>query len=363
MSSIHRIYNFSSGPAMLPVEVLSRAREEMFSFRGSGMSVMELSHRSSLFGDVLDEANQGLRTALAIGDEFEVLFLQGGATTMFSLIPMNFLSRDRSADYVVTGAWGEKSAKAATEFGDVNVVFNSRDNGYRTVPASSDLIASDGAAYLHYTSNETIEGVEFPYDLDSRSPIICDTSSNILSKPLDLSKYSMIYSGAQKNIGPSGVTVVIIRKEMLESCNDGLPAMFDLRQYAKHDSMINTPNTWAIYLISLVCDWLSSNGGVAAMEHNAIERSRLIYDAIDTSEGFFIGHAEPFARSRMNVTFTLRDARLEDEFVAATEAAEMDGIRGHRSVGGFRASMYNAFPLDGARALASLMTDFARRHG
>lgn len=358
-----RIYNFSSGPAMLPVEVLAQASAEMLSYRGSGMSVMELSHRSDLFGEVLDAAKHGLRTALGIGDDFEVLFLQGGATMMFSLIPMNFLDRNRTASYVVTGAWGKKAAAAAGTFGNVNVSYDSADNGFRSIPDAGETLQSVNSNFLHYTSNETIEGVEFDYDLASSVSVICDASSNILSRPLELSKYSLIYAGAQKNIGPSGVTVVIVRRSLLETIRNDLPQMFDLRQYAEHDSMINTPNTWGIYLISLVCEWLNANGGLEEMRDRARYRSGLIYDAIDNSNGFYIGHADHSARSRMNVTFTLSDCRLEDEFVAATVAAGMDGIRGHRSVGGFRASMYNAFPIEGAQTLAELMTEFATRHG
>ncbi len=359
-----RIYNFSSGPAVMPQPVLERAREEMLSLGGSGMSVMEISHRSQEFGRVLEKAEAGIRSLLKLPANYRVLFMPGGATMQFSLVPMNLLQNGQSAEYVVTGAWGEKAVAEAAKFGKIDVVYSSETSGYTSIPSKDSLRFSTGSAYVHYTSNETIDGVEFPYDLDADGvPVVCDASSNILSKPIDIDKYALIYAGAQKNIGPSGVTVVIIREDLLERVPSGLPLLLDYRHFAENSSMPNTPNTWAIYMIGLVCDWLTEQGGVASIEQVNIRKAKRIYDAIDSSDGFFTGCAERNARSRMNVTFRLPSEEMNERFCVEAEAVGLNGLRGHRSVGGIRASIYNAFPEDGVRALTEFMTEFASRNG
>jgi phosphoserine aminotransferase len=356
----NRIFNFSSGPSVLPVPVLERALDEMLSLNGSGMSVMEMSHRSEIFGQILSSAEHGIRDLLELPDDYRVLFMQGGASLQFSMVPMNFLPSRGTADYVVTGAWGEKAVAEARRCGDINVIHDGKPGGYRTVPDQTHLRFSPNAGYIHYTSNETIDGVEFKYDLDGGGvPVICDASSNILSKPIDISRYAMIYAGAQKNIGPSGVTVVVISDELIERVPRDQPSLLDYRNFAKNGSMPNTPNTWGIYLISLVCDWLKDLGGLNAIAKANAEKATILYDAIDSSDGFYVGRAERGARSLMNVTFRLPTPELDEKFCAEAEALGMSGLRGHRSVGGIRASIYNAFPRAGTERLVEFMADFA----
>ena len=358
-----RIFNFSSGPATLPVPVLEKAREEMLSFCGSGMSVMEISHRSALFDEVLTVAETGIRDLLHLPKNYQVLFLQGGAAFQFSMIPMNFLSAGSCGDHVVTGVWGEKAVKEARRCGDVNIVFDGKEAGFTTIPEQNELRFSDNAAYVHYTSNETIDGVEFPYDLNAGDiSVICDASSNILSKPIDIERYSMIYAGAQKNLGPSGVTLVIISDELLDRVPADQHSLLDYRNIASHRSMANTPNTWGIYIIGLVCEWLRSMGGVEAIGKLNAQKARRLYNSIDNSDGFYIGRAESDARSRMNVTFGLPTAKLNELFCSEAEENGMSGLRGHRSVGGIRASIYNAFPLEGVDHLVGFMADFAAKN-
>lgn len=359
-----RIFNFSSGPAVLPLPVLERAEEEIISFRGTGMSLMEMSHRSGAFGEVLHDAEMGLRALLGVPENYQVLFLQGGATLQFSMVPLNFLGKDKTADYILTGAWGKKAITDAERCGNVRTVYSSEADGFRVVPRQEELDFSPDAAYVHYTSNETIDGVEFHYDLDAGGiPIVCDASSNILSKPIDIKKYSLLYAGAQKNIGPSGVTVVIISDEMLDRTARKQPRALDYRIFAENDSMPNTPNTWGIYIISLVCEWLLNEGGLPAIARRNHEKAQYLYNAIDRSDGFYARHAATEARSRMNVTFRLRDSGLEENFCAEAASQGMDGLKGHRSVGGIRASIYNAFPVEGVRALVEFMDDFAAGNG
>lgn len=356
------VYNFSAGPAILPPEVLEKAQSELLSLGGIGMSVMEVSHRSQYFAPVLESATRGMRELLNVPANYRILFLQGGASLQFSMIPMNFLKR--AADYVVTGAWGEKAVKEARKCGAVNVIYSTKGGGYRSVPEPDELNFSENADYVHYCSNETIDGVEFKYDLDGKGiPVVCDASSNILSKPIDIEKYALIYAGAQKNIGPSGVTMVIIRDDLLEKVPANQFSMLDYRAIAANDSMLNTPNTWGIYLVSLVCDWLKAKGGVPAMEKINKEKAKILYDAIDQSDGFYRGHAEKAARSLMNVTFRLPSEELENQFVSEAAASGFDGLKGHRAVGGIRASVYNAFPTEGAHALVEFMRDFSHRNG
>ena len=359
-----RIYNFSAGPAILPTKVLEKAQSELLSLDGIGMSVMEISHRSSYFERVLQSAKDNLRELLGIPNNYQILFLQGGASLQFSMIPLNFLDAAETADYVVTGAWGEKAVAEAKKCGGVNVIYSSAKNGFRTIPAAEELNFSRNAQYVHYTSNETIDGVEFGYDLDGKSiPVICDASSNILSKPIDIEKYALIYAGAQKNIGPSGVTLVIIRDDLLEKVPRNQFALLDYRAIAAQNSMLNTPNTWGIYLINLVCEWLKDKGGISAIAKINREKAALLYDAIDSSDGFYQGHAVRAARSQMNVTFRLPSEELEKQFIVEATAENLDGLKGHRSVGGIRASIYNAFPKEGVAALIEFMRDFTQENG
>lgn len=354
-----KIYNFSAGPAILPQEVLEKAQRELLSFDGIGMSVMEISHRSKAFADVLERAESGIRDLLNVPHDYRVLFLQGGASLQFSMIPMNFLKA--RADYIVTGAWGDKAAKEARKTGPVNVIHSTEQSGFKTIPSQDEIRFSPDADYVHYCSNETIDGVEFNYDLEGGGiPVVCDASSNILSKPIDIEKYALIYAGAQKNIGPSGVTLVIIRDDMLGKVPEGQYSMLDYRAIAANDSMLNTPNTWGIYLVSLVCDWLGQKGGVAEIARLNARKAQILYDALDSSDGFYRGHADRDARSLMNVTFRLPSEDLETRFVAEATAAGFNGLKGHRSVGGIRASIYNAFPIEGVERLVEFMKEFNR---
>ena len=359
-----KIYNFSAGPAVLPTEVLEKAQNELLSLDGIGMSVMEISHRSKHFEAILSSAINGVRELLNVPKNYRILFLQGGASLQFSMIPINFLSKNEAADYVVTGTWGKKAIKEAKRCGGVNTIFSTADTNFRSVPAQDELRFSENASYVHYTSNETIEGVEFKYDLDGRGvPVVCDASSNILSKPIDVEKHALVYAGAQKNIGPSGVTLVIIHDDLIEKVPENQHSMLDYRALAENNSMLNTPNTWGIYIINLVCEHLKKHGGLAQMEKKNEEKAQLLYDAVDASEGFYLGHADREARSLMNVTFRLPSEELEKQFADEATAQNLDGLKGHRSVGGIRASIYNAFPKEGVQALVDFMKDFARKNG
>ena len=358
-----RIHNFSAGPAILPVPVLERAQSELLSLDGTGMSVMEVSHRSEHFEPILHAAEQGIRDLLHIPSNYRILFLQGGASLQFSMIPINFLPEGGSADYIVTGAWGEKAVVEARKKGQVNIIHSTAEAGYRSFPAQDELDFTHDAAYVHYCSNETIDGVEFKYDLDGKGlPVICDASSNILSNPIDIEKYAMIYAGAQKNIGPSGVTLVIIRDDLLDRAPENQYSMLDYRAIAKNESMLNTPNTWGIYLVSLVCDWLKERGGVEGIAVVNGQKAEILYEAIDSSDGFYRGHADHAARSLMNVTFRLPSEELENKFVSEATAAGLDGLKGHRSVGGIRASIYNALPIESVRALVGFMEEFSGKN-
>lgn len=358
-----RVFNFYSGPATLPLPVLEKAQSELTDFRGTGMSVIELSHRSDAFLSVLRSAERRLRSLLRLPDNYHVLFLQGGASLQFSMVPMNFLAGG-SADYVITGTWSEKARKAASQFGTANVINQIPVDGCVSVPNAEELRPTAGANYIHYVSNETIDGVEFPYDLDGLgTPVVCDASSNILSRPIEIEKYSLIYAGAQKNIGPSGVTVVIVRDEFLERCRGKQRGVLSYNSFAENESMPNTPNTWGIYIIDLVCEWLEQQGGVEAISAVNDAKAKLLYEAIDGSDGFYQGTVDDSARSRMNVTFRLASAELETAFCDGAKNAGLVGLKGHRSVGGIRASIYNAFPLEGVERLAEYMKDFSMTNG
>ena len=358
-----RIFNFSAGPAVLPVPVLEEAQRDLLSLPGVGMSVMEISHRSKTFDEIIGGAEAGMRELLSIPSNYHILFLQGGASLQFSMVPMNFLPADGSADYVITGSWGKKALKEAKKIGGVNVAATMADGGFTRVPSREEMSLNPHAAYVHITSNETIEGVEWKREPDVGDvALVVDASSDILSREIEVDRYGLIYAGAQKNMGPSGVTVVILRDDLLQRVPEGLATMLDYRTHVENKSLYNTPNTWGIYILGLVCKWLKDKGGLAAMERENEEKAQLLYDLIDATD-FYRGHADPDCRSLMNVTFRLPDQELEKKFVTEATAQGLDGLKGHRSVGGIRASIYNAFPRAGVETLVSFMKDFERRNG
>jgi phosphoserine aminotransferase len=358
-----RIFNFSAGPAVLPVPVLEEAQRDMLSLPGVGMSVMEISHRSKTFDEIIGKAKEGLRDLLNIPDNYHVLFLQGGASLQFSMVPMNFLSADGTADYIITGSWGKKALKEAKRVGAINVAATMADGGFTRVPGQDELNLSPEAQYVHITTNETIEGVEWKQEPDvSNIPLVADASSDILSHSIAIDKYGLIYAGAQKNMGPSGVTLVVVRDDLLKRIPEGLHSMLDYRTHVENKSLYNTPNTWGIYIISLVCKWVKDKGGLAVMQQENEEKARLLYDTIDAS-GFYRGHADADSRSTMNVTYRLPSEELEKKFTSEETAQGLDGLKGHRSVGGIRASIYNAFPREGVEALVSFMKEFERKNG
>lgn len=358
-----RIFNFSAGPAVIPVPVLEEAQRDLLSLPGVGMSVMEISHRSKTFDDIIGRAEAGLRELLGIPPNYKVLFLQGGASLQFSMVPMNLLPSDGNADYVITGSWGKKALKEARKVGTINIAATTADGGFTRVPGQDELQLNPRAAYVHITTNETIEGVVWKNEPEVGDvPLVADASSDILSHPIPVEKYGLVYAGAQKNMGPSGVTLVIIRDDLLQRIPDGLHTMLDYRTHAENNSLYNTPNTWGIYILGLVCNWLKDKGGLTAMQRENDEKAQLIYDVIDGTD-FYRGHADPDCRSIMNVTFRLPSEELEKKFASQATAEGLDGLKGHRSVGGIRASIYNAFPRAGVERLVSFMRDFERTNG
>lgn len=358
-----RVYNFSAGPAMLPEAVLERAREELLDWQGSGMSVMEMSHRGSQFVSIAEAAEANLRQLMGIPDNYKVLFLQGGATMQFSAVPLNLLRGRSTADYLDTGQWSKKAIAEAGRFCQVNVAASTRESGYSSVPARSEWNLGPDAAYVHYTPNETIGGVEFHQIPDVGDvPLVADMSSTILSRPLDVSRYGVIYAGAQKNIGPAGLTIVIVREDLLGHAAEGCPSMLDYQVQAKADSMSNTPPTYSWYMAGLVFQWLLEQGGLEAMAERNQRKAGTLYGLIDES-GFYANPVAPDARSWMNVPFTLADSGLDKTFLAEAAEAGLVTLKGHRSVGGMRASIYNAMPEAGVDALAAFMRDFEQRNG
>jgi phosphoserine aminotransferase len=358
-----RIHNFSAGPAVLPLAVLEEAQRELVSLPGVGMSVMEISHRSGPFDEIISGADRGIRDLMGVPDNYHVLFLQGGASLQFSMLAMNFLPPDKSADYILTGSWGKKAVKEARRAGLVNIAATMADGGFTRVPAPDEIKLDPHAAYVHITTNETIEGVEWKTEPNvGHVPLIADASSDILSRVVPVDKYALIYAGAQKNIGPSGVTLVIVRDDLLQRIPDGMHTMLDYRTHVENKSLYNTPNTWGIYIINLVCKWLKDKGGLAAMQRENETKAQILYDAIDATD-FYRGHADPDSRSQMNVTFRLPSEELERKFAKEATAARLDGLKGHRSVGGIRASIYNAFPREGVEALVAFMKEFEQNNG
>ena len=346
---------------MLFRSVLKQAQRDLFSLPGVGMSILEVSHRSATFEQVIKEAEEDLRALLNISANYKVLFLQGGASMQFTMIPMNLLGKDQSADYVTTGSWGQGALKEAKKIGTVREAANTSDTNFNRLPDALELDAN--AAYVHFTSNETIFGVEFQDEpVVSDTSLVCDMSSNFISRPVDVSKYSLIYAGAQKNAGPAGATIVIIREDLLARTPANTPAMLDYQNLAKNGSMYNTPPCFAIYICGLVFKWALEQGGLAAVHANNAAKAKLLYDAIDASDNYYRGHAEKNCRSLMNVTFRLPSEDLEKKFVKEATATGLDGLKGHRSVGGLRASIYNAFPTAGVEGLVGFMGEFQKNN-
>ena len=356
-----RRFNFCAGPAALPEVVLQQAQQELVDWRGAGLSIMEMSHRSPEIVGIAEKAEQDFRELLNIPDDYAVLFLQGGASSQFSAVPLNLLGDKKSADYVNTGQWSKKAIKEAQRFAHVNVVASSESTNFTTIPAFDTWKLDKDAAYLHYTPNETIGGVEFFWTPEVDVPVVADMSSTILSRPIDVSQFGVIYAGAQKNIGPAGLTIAIVRKDLLGKASAYCPAMMDYKIAADNDSMYNTPPTYGLYLAGLVFDWLKQQGGLAAMEAINRRKAEKLYSYIDNS-GFYANPVEVASRSLMNVPFTLASADLDKAFLAESEEAGMLNLKGHRSVGGMRASIYNAVPEAAVDALIDFMKDFAQRN-
>jgi phosphoserine aminotransferase len=358
-----RVFNFAPGPAMLPLPVLEQVQEELTDFRATGMSVMEISHRGKDFLAVAQEAEALLRELLAIPATHKVLFLQGGAMGQFAAIPLNLARPDSTVDYINTGAWSTRAiAEAQRLTGNVNVIADERASSYTTVPSPGSLAFTPGAAYAHYTPNETIGGVEFPYIPESLVPLVADVSSTILSRPLPISRFGLLYAGAQKNLGPAGLTVVIVREDLIGRARPGTPSVWDYEAMAKEGSMLNTPPTFALYVTGLVLKWIQSGGGLAAMAERNRAKAERLYSCIDSS-GFYRNPVAAGCRSWMNVPFVMARPELDKTFVAEAQAAGLANLAGHRSVGGMRASLYNAMPLAGVEALVAFMQEFQRRHG
>lgn len=357
-----RVYNFSAGPAVLPEPVLAQVQGELLDWHGSGMSVMEMSHRGKEFIEIQGQAEADLRTLMGIPANYKVLFLQGGASLQFSMVPLNLLPPGGRADYVLTGSWAKKAASEAKRYGTVNVAATSAETNFNRIPTQAELKLDPGAAYVHITGNNTIFGTEYHYTPDTGAvPLVNDTSSYILSRPVDVSRYGLIYAGAQKNIGPAGLTLVIVRDDLIGRCREGAPTMLDYAIHAENDSAYNTPPTFAIYVAGLVFKHLLNLGGLPAVEKANIEKADLLYGLLDRS-AFYNCPTEPASRSRMNIPFTLANAELDAAFLAEAKKAGLVQLKGHRSVGGMRASIYNAMPLAGVKALVDFMVDFERRN-
>jgi phosphoserine aminotransferase len=365
MSNTYRAHNFNAGPAVLPRSVLEEAQAEMLNYKGTGMSVMEMSHRSKPFEELIQTAEADLRGLMGIPANYKVMFLQGGATLQFAMLSMNLRPAGSSADYLVTGAWSKIALKESGKLGAARAAFTTEADNYNRIPLDSEIQYDPNAAYLHFTANETIHGVEWTTEPTAPAGVelVCDVSSDFVSRPIDVSKYGMIYAGAQKNAGPAGVTVVIVREDLLARVPANLPVMLDYKALAESGSLHNTPPCFSIYMVGLVMKWLKANGGLSAVAKNNKEKAGLVYDAIDKSGGFYRGHALPEARSMMNIPFRLPSEDLEKQFAKESEAQGLIGLKGHRSVGGLRASVYNALPMESARTLVQFMGEFQRKNG
>jgi phosphoserine aminotransferase len=362
-TTVHRIYNFSAGPAVLPTPVLEEAQRDLVALPGVGMSVLEISHRSKTFEDILARAEADLRTLGGVPTSHKVLFLQGGASLQFSMVPMNLLTTGRTADYIVTGGWAQKALKEAQRVGTINVAATTESEQFGRIPRQDELKLTADAAYVHFTTNNTLFGTQWRNEPSVGTvPLVADASSDIFSRPIDVAKYGLIYAGAQKNLGPSGVTLVIVREDLLARSSKSLPTMLNYAVHAENGSMYNTPPCFGIYLMGLVAKWAMAQGGLSAIAQRNERKAAKLYAEIDRS-GFYRGTAEKESRSLMNVTFRLPAEGLEKQFVKETTAAGFDGLKGHRSVGGMRASIYNAFPEEGVDALVEFMKEFERKNG
>ncbi len=358
-----RVYNFSAGPATLPLSVMEQIKADLPVYPGAGASIMEISHRSKVFAGIHQQAKDNIKALLNIPENYHILFTPGGASLQFSMIPMNLMA-GKAADYIDSGSWGGKAIKEAKKFGEVRTVWSGKEGNFNRMPKPEELDLNTDAAYFHFTSNETIQGIEFFEEPGNDAvPRICDASSDFLSRPLDIKKYALMYAGAQKNVGPSGMAVVIIRDDMLERTPANLPSLLDYSLLAKNDSLYNTPPSFTIYVVALVTQWLRDEmGGLEGIAALNEKKAGMLYGVIDNSEGFYRGHAEKDCRSRMNVSFRLPDETLEARFVEESKAAGLDALKGHRSVGGCRASIYNAMPLEGVEALCAFMKDFQQKN-
>jgi phosphoserine aminotransferase len=363
MTTVHRVHNFSAGPAVLPMSVLEEIQRNLVALPGVGMSILEISHRSAPFEQILAQAATDLRTLAGVPPNYTILFLQGGASLQFSMVPMNLLTPGATADYIDSGSWAEKAIKEAQKVGTVNVAATTSGEGYSRIPRQDELTLTPNAAYVHMTSNNTIEGTEYKQLPDVGAvPLVSDTSSDMFSRPIDIGRHALIYAGAQKNMGPAGVTVVIVRDDLLARSSKSLPSMLSYAVHAKNGSLYNTPPAFAVYTMGLVMKWLLAQGGLGAIERVNLRKAGKLYAEIDRS-GFYRGTAHKECRSLMNVTFRVGSEDLETLFVKESTAAGLDGLKGHRSVGGMRASIYNAFPEEGVDALVAFMREFERRHG
>ncbi len=357
-----RVFNFSAGPAVLPEEVLKEAQAELFDYKGCGMSIMEVSHRGKEYSAVHDEAMANLRTLMSLDDDHAILLLQGGASGQFAMLAMNLLNPGETADYIHTGSWASKAIKEAKLRGQVNIIANSSKESPARMPRQEELKPTSGAAYVHMTTNETIEGTQFKAMPKVEAPLVADMSSDILSRPLDFNSFGMIYAGAQKNLGPSGVTLVVIRKDLVEKVRDDIPIFFRYKTHLENDSLYNTPPCFSVYTLMLVTRWILKQGGLAGVDAANQAKAKALYDAIDATD-FYRGTAHPDFRSDMNVTFRLPTEALEEKFLAEASARKLKGLKGHRSVGGMRASIYNAFPRAGVDALIEFMREFEKAEG
>ncbi|MCA1582816.1 MAG: 3-phosphoserine/phosphohydroxythreonine transaminase [Acidobacteria bacterium] len=359
-----RIFNFAAGPAVLPEAVLEEAQRDLLALPGVGMSILEISHRSKAFDEIIQGCEADMRRLANIPSNYQVLFLQGGASLQFSMVPMNILPVGGKADYILTGSWSKKAVKEAQKVGTVQIAGSTESENFSRIPEASEIRIDPDSAYLHFTTNNTIFGTEWEKEPESAGlPLVADASSDIFSRPIDVSRYALIYAGAQKNLAPAGATVVIIRDDMLARSPKGLPTMLDYNTHAKERSLYNTPPVFTIYVMRLVMKWLLGEGGLEGIGRRNAEKAGLLYDAMDGSGGFFRPHARPGSRSKMNVTFRLPSEDLEKRFVAEATAQGLDGLKGHRSVGGIRASIYNAFPVVGVNVLVSFMREFQKKNG
>lgn len=358
-----RVYNFSPGPAMLPEAVLRQAQEELLALPGIGMSVLEISHRSATFTKILDEAEANIRKLLAVPDNFRIVFLQGGSRLQFSMVPMNFIRGGGKADFLLTGSWSVKALEEARREGATHVAWDGKPTNFDRLPGDGDSNFSADATYVHYTSNETIQGVQFPAEPQTGDvPLVCDASSDFLSRPIDVARHALIFACAQKNAGPAGVTVVIVRDDFVERCPDDIGGMLKYRNHVEGKSCYNTPPVFGVYVVNLVGQWLLDQGGLSALQRQNEKKAEQLYAVIDGSNGFYDGHAQPSCRSRMNVTFRLPSDELQSKFVAEAAERRLYELKGHRSVGGIRASIYNAMPRAGVAALAEFMDEFQSRN-